>query len=78
MQQKVMVKSPTLVSSISFFAYWTASSILFPVTYCRYDNQNTLTTVTAGTQGTGGRLISHDVALPRWHSPKAMGGENER
>lgn len=37
----------------------TASSIPFSETYCSYGNQNTSSTMTAGTQGTGGRFISH-------------------
>lgn len=51
--------SVVLRLSFSVSVFWTASSIWNSVTYCRYDNQNTLTTMTAGTQGTRGRLISH-------------------
>lgn len=54
----MLLKSPTRVASISFLVCWTASSIPFSETYCSYRNQNTSSTMTAGTQGTGGRFIS--------------------
>ncbi len=52
---------PHCVLTLSFVVsiFWTASSILNSVAHCRFNNQNTLTTMTAGAQGPRGRLINH-------------------
>ncbi len=66
---------PNCMLSLSFLVsiFCTASSILNSVTHCRFNNQNTLTTMTAGTQGPRGRFINHVRSIAKVTSFPRLG-----